>query len=425
MKKVLVGVLCVAGWTWLAAAQEPNPKDIVKKADAATKAVKAVSYAGEFHGEGRFKDQVPKITGKAMLKKGGDEENAGQPIWASLKASFRVEGKIQPPDEDEAAAFTVVFNGKQGLRLAPADKTFGRADGAKAAALVGPAESLLMQEYIHPNPFGDEINGQTLKYEGTKKIGDVDCDVIYVVYQAGAGKARWFFGKDDHLPRRVDRIMGGDKDAVVLVVTDLKLDPKIDEATFSVKPPEGYKETKAAAEEDEEEESSSGLAAGTSAPAWSLTTPDGKTVTLASLKGKVVVMDFWATWCGPCKQAMPGIQKISEQYKDKPVMVYGISTWERGEDKVGPPAAYMKDKKYTYGLLVKGDDVAKQYKVSGIPTFYVIDPAGKIVYADSGYSEAGEQKLAKAIDKALGKSAGEKEEKGKGEKEDKGDGDEK
>ena len=77
---------------------------------------------------------------------------------------------------------------------------------------------------------------------------------------------------------------------------------------------------------------------------------------------------------------MPGIQKIHEKFKGKPVAVYGVSTWE----KTGDPAAYMKDKEYTYGLLIKGDDVAKRYGVRGIPTFFVIGHDGRVIYTAAG-----------------------------------------
>jgi thiol-disulfide isomerase/thioredoxin len=138
------------------------------------------------------------------------------------------------------------------------------------------------------------------------------------------------------------------------------------------------------------------LPVGAEAPDWTLSTPDGTAVTLKSLRGKVVVLDFWAVWCGPCKKAMPGIQKLHEKFKDKPVVVYGIDTWERGNND---PAAYMKKSGFTYGLLLKGDAIAPAYGIRGIPVFYVIGVDGKVVYAAAGSENEGP--LGPAVEQAL------------------------
>ena len=144
--------------------------------------------------------------------------------------------------------------------------------------------------------------------------------------------------------------------------------------------------------------SESGPKVGDAAPDWTLKTPDGKEVKLSALKGSVVVMDFWATWCGPCKAAMPSVQKLHEKYKEKGVQVYGLNTWE----KDGDPAKYMKDQKYTYGLLLKADDVAKKYAVTGIPTFYIIGKDGKVIFTEVGFNgPESEKQITDAIDKVL------------------------
>ena len=138
------------------------------------------------------------------------------------------------------------------------------------------------------------------------------------------------------------------------------------------------------------------LKIGTSAPDFALKTPGGEKVSLAGLRGNVVVLDFWATWCGPCKMAMPGVQRLHEKFAGKPVRIFGVNCWERD----GDPVQFMKDKKYTYGLLLEGDDVAEKFKVRAIPTFYVIDRAGKIAYAGF-YKPGHEDELTAVIEKAL------------------------
>jgi thiol-disulfide isomerase/thioredoxin len=160
-------------------------------------------------------------------------------------------------------------------------------------------------------------------------------------------------------------------------------------ADFQIALPEGYAENKIA-------EPGPLLAAGTIAPDWALKTPEGKTVQLSGLRGNVVVLDFWATWCGPCKMAMPKIQELHAEYEGRKVMVFGVNCQE---DAHGNPDAYMKSKGYTYGLLLQGDPVARAYNVAGIPTFYVIDGNGVIVYSAVGAGD--ETKIKEAVKKAV------------------------
>jgi hypothetical protein len=95
---------------------------------------------------------------------------------------------------------------------------------------------------------------------------------------------------------------------------------------------------------------------------------------------------------------MPGVQKLQDRYKDKPVKVIGISCWER---KTADPDQYMKDKGYTYGLLLGGNEVADLYKLDGLPTFYVINSAGKVVYASTGFLRDKEEEISKIIDMSI------------------------
>ncbi len=371
--------------------------DIVKAADDATKEVQAVAYEAESFGDGALADQAPTIKGTVKLKK-----PKGSMLGALTGGGFppmRCEGSLKRPGGDETVKFRVATDGKIAYVVDDDKKTFTKAEMPEGQRLLGPAAALLFQEYAHPTPFSDEIKADARKYEGTKKIGDEECHVIYVTYSKAQGgvEARWYFSKNDHLPRRVDRIVKRDDEvgARCLQLSKLEVDPEFKKSTFKLKQPEGYKEREV--EGNDEPDEPQLLAVGSKAPDFELSTPDGKTVSLKDLKGNVVVLDFWATWCGPCKVAMPGVQKLHEQFKDKPVKIFGVNTWERG----GDPAKFMKDKNYTYGLLLKGDKTADKYKVSGIPTFYVIDPNGKIVHASSGMKPGHEKELQKIIEKAM------------------------
>ncbi len=115
----------------------------------------------------------------------------------------------------------------------------------------------------------------------------------------------------------------------------------------------------------------------------------GNMVSLTSLKDKIVILDFWATWCGPCLASMPGMQEVQQKYKDNPkVKFLFIDTLEDDEDYLSKVKKLISDKKYddlTVLLDVDSKLVAK-YKVEGIPTKFVIDSNGKIRFKSVGYS---------------------------------------
>lgn len=124
------------------------------------------------------------------------------------------------------------------------------------------------------------------------------------------------------------------------------------------------------------------------APSFALLDLDGKKVDISDLKGKVVVVDFWATWCGPCIASFPGMQKMVNKYKDKPdVRFVFIDTWEQGEKKEKNAGDFMTSKKYSFHVLMDNDNkVVEQFKVNGIPTKFVIDKEGLIRYKSVGYN---------------------------------------
>lgn len=137
---------------------------------------------------------------------------------------------------------------------------------------------------------------------------------------------------------------------------------------------------------------------GKPAPDFAHKTPDGAEITLASLRGKVVLLDFWATWCTPCIRAMPAMQKFHETYADRGLVVLGMNTWERGD-----PVKFKKEKGYTYQTLLKTDDAAKAYALGGIPAFFIIDREGNLVWSGTGWGgEATRRDMDTAIQQALG-----------------------
>jgi thiol-disulfide isomerase/thioredoxin len=137
-----------------------------------------------------------------------------------------------------------------------------------------------------------------------------------------------------------------------------------------------------------------------SAPEMAMTKVDGSTVTLADLKGQVVVIDFWATWCGPCRMAMPEIDEFTEKYSGKGVTVISLNVWENVPEKA---KKFMSDNEYDMHLMWGEGDVnpTDLFEVTGIPTLVVIDKDGVIRFKEVGYEEGLAEKLGWLADDLL------------------------
>ena len=141
---------------------------------------------------------------------------------------------------------------------------------------------------------------------------------------------------------------------------------------------------------------------GKPAPAFKMTDTKGKVHTNQSLKGKVVLLDFWASWCGPCKAASPTMQAFHTKYAKKGLVVVGANMGENGPGK--PVAvAYQKEHKYTYTFTYENDKLAQSLGVRGIPAFVFIGKDGKIAKVSTGFGNGTKAEFDAAISGLLAK----------------------
>lgn len=133
---------------------------------------------------------------------------------------------------------------------------------------------------------------------------------------------------------------------------------------------------------------------------WTATNLDGSKFELASMKDKVVLVNLWATWCGPCRYEIPELQAIHDRFKPQGFEVLGVSLDEGGADVVKP---FVEEQKMTYPVVLDPrGKLADLLETSLLPTTVLVDRSGKIVWKKLGAIAPKDEALEKAIEAALG-----------------------
>ena len=135
-------------------------------------------------------------------------------------------------------------------------------------------------------------------------------------------------------------------------------------------------------------------AAGSAAPDFSLPARDGSTVKLSDLKGQVVMVNFWATWCGPCRQEMPLLAQLQSKYEPLGFTVLGVNV----EPDSAAAVAWLKGVPVDFPILFdRKNAVAQSFGVEGMPSSVFIDRNGNVRYVHRGYAAGDESKYADMI----------------------------
>jgi thiol-disulfide isomerase/thioredoxin len=134
-------------------------------------------------------------------------------------------------------------------------------------------------------------------------------------------------------------------------------------------------------------------------PEYSAMFLDGTKFEVESRRGKVVLLNLWATWCGPCREEIPELQEIHNRYAPKNFEVIGVSVDESGIESV---REFVRDHEMTYPVVLDAESkLANLFQTSMIPTSVVLDRNGRIVWKKVGAILPGDQELKKAIEDAL------------------------
>ncbi len=356
-----------------------NPEGLLIAATDAVLGVDAVSY-GIFL-DGFFVDGDTtdiSVVGDVVLQKGATTEEASVYVDYILTMG------------DEVVSGTVASDGISAYFIdsATGEFHFGSIEMGASRLVQNAPQGTIMVEYLIPTePYGAELNAAGYEMLEQETIEGHLCHVVEV--HMPRYTSIWWIDAETHLPRANKiSVWGPDGSGMEYTITlvDLNVEAQPEPSVFQLLRPEGYSS----------EEYVGAVAVGVPAPLWTLDTPDGGSIALEDLRGKVVIMDFWATWCRPCRQVMPSLQVLHETYGDE-LVVIGVNTWEQ-ED----PAAFMIENGYTYPIVINGDEVAQEYFVEGIPTFYVIAQDGTVAFHAVGADPANEEALVEVLGTLLG-----------------------
>jgi len=139
---------------------------------------------------------------------------------------------------------------------------------------------------------------------------------------------------------------------------------------------------------------------GDAAPAYAAATLDGKPIALADLRGQTVLLNVWATWCHPCRQEMPDLEKLNEAYAGRGLRLIGVSIDDAGTQ--AEIADFAREYGVTYAIWHDpGQDVSSTFATVGVPTTFLIGRDGKLLWKHVGPVKADDPELNRLIDRSL------------------------
>lgn len=366
--------------------EQPTVQDVLKKADKSVKEMNGAQFNMEFHATSTKHPQPYNGNAKVTFVKNEQDKTNGYQAHIEFN-----DGTI------------ITFNGKEVRFNDIQRKQLVIADTAKGGMnfLNYSWTNNAISMFVNPNNYFEDLtkNNENIKSEGTVTINGKKANAIMFSSDNKTEPAKsitkLYFDAEGGYPIKSETISvnGTDSTTITFTLSDFVENPKTEESLFTMNAPEGYKTVNF--EPPTEPKS---LKEGDAAPDFTLKDGDGKDVTLSNLKGNVVVIDFWGTWCGWCVKSIPKINKINENLKNEKVIVMGISCQER--ESANPPK-FLKDKGGSYKTLLVGDKVAQDYGITGFPTLYVIGKDGKILHRSEGYSETMDTDLIALIKKNL------------------------
>lgn len=371
LKKLM---LLVVGSVCLALSQS-LPKDIMGVLERVDKA--NASY------------KTAKASIEMVMKMGQMSNSLKGELWMDNQA-----GKFRMHLGSGEMETLLIYDGENLWNYSVADKTyvkqkFTREDIEKGLFMLMPpalAVSPTCKKSFTSEDFLKTLGGSSLK---SATLNKKSVHLITFVDKTDKSQIKLAVDPKDYRILQIALVMPPQANGeVTFKILNIQANVSFPEDAFTFNPPSDAKEYTPQRPETME---------GQTAPDFTLKAIDGTEYTLSALRGKVVLIDFWATWCPPCREELPMIEQLHKEYKDKGLVVLGIND----EDKA-TVSQFVKENKLTFPTLMdEGMNVARAYKVVAIPRVILINKEGKIVKDITGYSKENEKILREAIEQSL------------------------
>ncbi len=377
----------------------PGALKVIQKAEKALKPIESISTEIEFTQDSDLYGHEELYQGTLKAEFGGSPGSLGN-RWFEAKQNIKgkkvhIRGVFTSEGLKELHLLKnkVVKGNKTATSAAWIERAFYRPYGDKNFY------NQLKNVKVEESPgFSNE---QNVYLEAIENVHGRDCYVIRANYPKMGDRiiSRYYFGVDDghYYEESVESNTEDGKMVSKTLIVANDFNQALPE--FDVEVPEDF-----TVEMYKDPGNAVPLKVGEQAPDWTLPNSNGENNTLSEeYTENIVLMDFWATWCGPCKAKMPHVQELYDTYKDRGLKVISVLSGDVGHEEEA--AEYIEEHKYTFDLVFSNNELSEAYKIRFLPTVIMVDRTGKIIYhrdnpgSNDGVNE--EEELEGAIKNAL------------------------
>ncbi len=365
----------VAAVLCLSCESAPTGRDRLLDAAAAIERLSSLAYEYAYEGTG---SAAGSYTGRVRLLRAEGEPSI---YWAELRPSpswIPAPGAGEPPPGDAPgetpAEIPALIVSGGGDYVAARDEALARFSHGTVSGgsghLVANAPFAVLSAFTDPQLFQAEL-ASGLELVSRETIGGVLCDVLRGrTTEFGPAQVWWHIGVEDDLPRAFRWEADDGSGALAFEIRSILVDARLTPDQLAIRV-----DLLDSASEEVIDEDARRIEPGVPAPDWTLETEAGPPLRLSELRGDIVVLNFGASWCVPCRDLAAAYAAFRERWTAEGVRFLNLNAWESPEV---PPEQTVRDWGIDAPLLLRAERIAYDYKLASVPALFVVDAAGDL-----------------------------------------------